>query len=203
MVASRSVLLAITTTGKVVLIVVAGTFIGFSLLSAMILPRLRPGFPGTNLPLFLTACALCFAAQIAAVAWVTGTQEVKEAAKPASTTGSPPPGSKTPPAAPSPAALAQGKAVFANNGCAACHTLSAAGATGTVGPNLDHLAADAKTANRGSLAQYVQESIVSPNAYIRPGYPSGVMPTTFAQLPKPQLDALVLFLVSTASGKSS
>jgi mono/diheme cytochrome c family protein len=30
-----------------------------------------------------------------------------------------------------------GKAIFASAGCATCHTLSAAGATGTVGPNLD------------------------------------------------------------------
>lgn len=30
-----------------------------------------------------------------------------------------------------------GKAVFANAGCGSCHTLSAAGATGTVGPALD------------------------------------------------------------------
>lgn len=32
---------------------------------------------------------------------------------------------------------AAGKAVFASSGCASCHTLMAAGATGTVGPNLD------------------------------------------------------------------
>ncbi len=30
-----------------------------------------------------------------------------------------------------------GKAVFAANGCASCHTLAAAGASGTYGPNLD------------------------------------------------------------------
>jgi mono/diheme cytochrome c family protein len=30
-----------------------------------------------------------------------------------------------------------GKAIFASAGCATCHTLAAAGATGTVGPNLD------------------------------------------------------------------
>jgi mono/diheme cytochrome c family protein len=32
---------------------------------------------------------------------------------------------------------AAGKEVFASAGCASCHTLSDAGATGTVGPNLD------------------------------------------------------------------
>ena len=30
-----------------------------------------------------------------------------------------------------------GKAIFASAGCATCHTLAAAGATGTIGPNLD------------------------------------------------------------------
>jgi mono/diheme cytochrome c family protein len=30
-----------------------------------------------------------------------------------------------------------GKQVFASAGCASCHTLSAAGANGTIGPNLD------------------------------------------------------------------
>jgi len=46
-------LLAITTTGQVVLLAVAATFIGFSLGSAMVMPRVRPGFPGDKLPLFL------------------------------------------------------------------------------------------------------------------------------------------------------
>ena len=32
-----------------------------------------------------------------------------------------------------------GKAVFASAGCTGCHTLKAAGATGTVGPNLDQV----------------------------------------------------------------
>jgi mono/diheme cytochrome c family protein len=36
---------------------------------------------------------------------------------------------------PSPAA--EGEAVFESQGCGGCHTLSAAGAAGTVGPNLD------------------------------------------------------------------
>ena len=33
--------------------------------------------------------------------------------------------------------VARGKAIFASAGCAACHTLTDAGATGTVGPSLD------------------------------------------------------------------
>jgi mono/diheme cytochrome c family protein len=38
---------------------------------------------------------------------------------------------------------AAGKAVFASAGCGACHTFSAAGSSGTVGPNLDQLKPDA------------------------------------------------------------
>ena len=33
-----------------------------------------------------------------------------------------------------------GEAIFKGSGCAGCHTLAAAGATGTVGPNLDQIA---------------------------------------------------------------
>ena len=133
-------LLAITTTGKVVLLAVAGTFILFSLLVSMVIPRRRPGFPGKDLPAFVAVCVLLFGAQIAAVAWVTGTQEVEAAAAettPAPTTPSPTP---TAPAADAGDAAA-GKTVFATTAtpsCAGCHTLKDAGASGSVGPNLDN-----------------------------------------------------------------
>ena len=37
---------------------------------------------------------------------------------------------------------AAGKEVFASTGCGSCHTLADAGATGTVGPNLDESSVD-------------------------------------------------------------
>jgi mono/diheme cytochrome c family protein len=37
---------------------------------------------------------------------------------------------------------ANGKTVYASAGCGGCHTFSAAGSTGTVGPNLDDAAVD-------------------------------------------------------------
>ncbi len=49
-------------------------------------------------------------------------------------TNAPPP---TTTAGGGPAAAPNGKQVFASAGCGSCHTLKAAGATGTVGPNLD------------------------------------------------------------------
>jgi mono/diheme cytochrome c family protein len=40
-----------------------------------------------------------------------------------------------------------GKAVFASAGCGSCHTLSDAGATGNVGPNLDDSSIDVAAAH--------------------------------------------------------
>jgi mono/diheme cytochrome c family protein len=41
---------------------------------------------------------------------------------------------------------AAGEAVFASSGCGSCHTLDAAGSSGTIGPNLDEAAPDFETA---------------------------------------------------------
>jgi cytochrome c oxidase subunit 2 len=91
-----------------------------------------------------------------------------------------------------------GLMVFNQNGCAACHTLSAANATGKVGPDLDNLVSYAKTAKQ-PLESFVHQSIVDPDAYIQPGYSKGVMPANFGQvLTKEQLDHLVTFLVQSA-----
>jgi cytochrome c oxidase subunit 2 len=84
-----------------------------------------------------------------------------------------------------------GKAVFANNGCASCHTYAPAGATAKVGPDLDKLPDYAQQAGK-PLEAFVKESIVDPNAYVQPGFPKGVMPPF--NLPADQLDALVSFL---------
>jgi cytochrome c2 len=174
-------LLAITTTGKVVLILVAGTFITFSLLVSMVIPRRRPDFPGSRLPAFVTVCALLFGAQIAAVVWVTGTQEVETSAAappPATTTTS----TTTTPATTTttgatttststtttpgaePGDAAAGKAIFTGAaGCKSCHTLKDAGATGTVGPNLDEakppysLVIDRVTHGKGVMPSFADQ----------------------------------------------
>jgi cytochrome c oxidase subunit II len=93
---------------------------------------------------------------------------------------------------------AAGRSVFDDSGCATCHTLSAAGATGTVGPDLDKLVSYAKQAKQ-PLMPFVHDSIVDPDKYVQPGYQKGLMPNTFGQsLAKTQLDALVTFLVQSA-----
>jgi cytochrome c oxidase subunit 2 len=101
----------------------------------------------------------------------------------------------------SPSPGTAGAAIFKNNGCGACHTLAAAGASGKVGPDLDKLAAEAKQASQ-PLSSFVRTSIIDPNAYIQPGYPRNVMPQTFGKaLSKQQLDSLVSYLISSSKGK--
>ena len=85
-----------------------------------------------------------------------------------------------------------GAPVFAQFGCAGCHTLEAAGSSGTTGPDLDD-------ALPGQSAQMIMESIVDPDKKKTPGYPLGVMPQDFDQrIPEQQLDQLVKFLQTCA-----
>jgi len=99
-----------------------------------------------------------------------------------------------PGAAPPKAAGGPGAQVFANNGCGGCHTLAAAEAGGTVGPNLDE-------ALPGQSAAMIEESIADPNAKIVKGYPANVMPQTFAEtLSKKELEDLVQYLLDSTKG---
>jgi cytochrome c oxidase subunit 2 len=103
-------------------------------------------------------------------------------------------------------AAAAGKAVFTGAaGCSGCHTLADAGASGTVGPNLDvRLRTDCSTAAskriRGAtLTQCIHTAIVNPYAYIPSGYTKGVMPSTFGSTLTPsQTQSLVSYLASVA-----
>jgi cytochrome c oxidase subunit 2 len=101
---------------------------------------------------------------------------------------------------PSSSAPVDAKAVFSQN-CGTCHTLAAAGTSGTVGPNLDNLASDAtKYGNGESEAQYVHDSIVDPGKVVVSGYQNGIMPTTFStQLSSAQIAALVTLLTKGGS----
>jgi cytochrome c551/c552 len=94
-----------------------------------------------------------------------------------------------------------GKAVFASNGCGSCHTLSAAGATGTIGPDLDKaVTGDAQKANM-PLAAFIKQSITDPAAFTASGGPwSTPMPTTFGSSLSPtQIDDLVALIESSQS----
>jgi mono/diheme cytochrome c family protein len=83
---------------------------------------------------------------------------------------------ETEPAAP------DGATVFADAGCSSCHTLSAAGATGTVGPNLDEL-------------RPTQEQVV---AIVTNG--RGAMPSFGDQLDPEEIEAVASYVSSSAGG---
>ena len=91
-----------------------------------------------------------------------------------------------------------GLAVFQQNGCGGCHVFKPASSTGQVGPDLDKLKEEAAKANRGSLAQFIQESIVKPQAYLEPNFPDA-MPHIFGtQIPPDKLKQLVQYLSGSA-----
>jgi mono/diheme cytochrome c family protein len=74
------------------------------------------------------------------------------------------------------ASVPDGKAVFTSAGCARCHTLAAAGASGRIGPNLDELKPDAATV----------EAVVTSG--------SGVMPSFKGQLSGEEIKAVAAFV---------
>jgi cytochrome c2 len=85
-----------------------------------------------------------------------------------------------------------GGQVFANNGCASCHTFEAAQSQGTVGPDLDEVLP-------GQSAAMVEESIIDPDAEPSQGFPAGVMPQDYEeQIPEEDLRLLVDFLLENA-----
>jgi mono/diheme cytochrome c family protein len=75
-------------------------------------------------------------------------------------------------------AARSGKQVFTAEGCGGCHTLAAAGTSGTTGPDLDQLKPDAATVK----------------AKVQSG--GGSMPSF--KLPAPELDALAQYVSSVA-----
>jgi mono/diheme cytochrome c family protein len=82
---------------------------------------------------------------------------------------------------------------FATN-CGGCHTLGAAGTTGTIGPDLDQVLA-------GQSPDQISESITNPSAQATPGFPAGVMPENYGSTLQPeQLQQLVDFLTQSIGG---
>jgi mono/diheme cytochrome c family protein len=185
-----AMLFALATGNKIGLAAMGGTFILFALVSAMVVPRLSPNFPGRGLRWYLVLCFAFFCAMIAAILVLAKEKKGAEAA------GEAPAAASAAPAAKGDAAA--GKTIFGAQGCAACHTFKPAGSTGTVGPDLDKLPESAAAAKM-PLDAFIKQSIVDPNAYIAPGYAKGVMPPNFGTtLSAKQVDDLVAFL---AQGK--
>ena len=86
---------------------------------------------------------------------------------------------------------ADGQAIFEAQGCGNCHTLEAAGSSGTTGPDLDESLADDDEAS-------IRQDIVRPDAEIVEGFQEGVMPKDYGEkLSDEELNALVSFLAES------
>jgi mono/diheme cytochrome c family protein len=137
----------LSTGHEIGLALVAAAFIVFALVSSFVLSGRNPDFPGKRLGLYVVVTICFFAAMIAAVL-VFG-RESPEAKGAPETTAQASPSTTTAPSTTTSgggggAGAVQGdpvagKEVFTSASCSGCHTLKAARATGTVGPNLDQL----------------------------------------------------------------
>jgi mono/diheme cytochrome c family protein len=86
-----------------------------------------------------------------------------------------------------------GEQIFTAAGCAGCHTLSKAGATGNIGPSLNDLASSPDI--KGTPEDYVRQSVLDPNAVVVKGFQAGVMPSFKGKLTDKQINALVQYLL--------
>ena len=178
-------LVAITSGGKVGLGILAGCLILFAILSAFILPRRNPNFPGDRLGLFVLVSVILFLGTIGGVIFFAKESEEAHGAEATethgATTGEEPPTTGAEPTPPTGDAAA-GKAIFTSAGCVGCHTLKAAGATGTVGPNLDDAKPD---------AALVIDRVTNGK---------GVMPSFKGQLNEKQIQDVAAFVVQSTQG---
>ena len=180
----------ITGLGQTVLIVVAVSFIAWALVTAIFVPKRSPSFP-RRLDAYILASVLLFVAQMTAVVWVTGTQAIEAeahasgaegggAGEPTTTEPTTTEPTTTEPTTTEPSGgggdATAGKDLFASNGCGSCHTLADAGASGSVGPNLDEskptasLVADRVTNGKGGMpsfeGQLTEQQIQDVAAYV-------------------------------------
>ena len=180
----------------VILGIVAAVLVVFSLVVALVVPSRNPSFPGRHLRLFVLVAVLLVVGMLTAVEVLGESHHFGEAA--AETEAAPTAGTTTGAAPTETGGGGQpqgnpeaGKEIFtatAQPVCSSCHTLQEAGATQTIGPNLDDVL-------KGKDAAFIHQSIVDPNAVIAKGYPPNVMPGNFGStLSKQQIDALVQYL---------
>ncbi len=122
-----------------------------------------------------------YVASVAGVAAAAGATTQSTTTAPA-TTGTAPATTTTAAGGGGGSALAEGKAIFQSKGCASCHTLKAAGASGTVGPNLDQ-----KKPPKALVVERVTNG-------------RRAMPSFKGQLSQAQIDAVATY-VSSVAGK--
>jgi len=183
---------------EIIISVVTAVLVVFSLVVSVVIPKRDPSFPGRrNLVTFGIICAVLIGGTLATIE-VYGAEEGHgaEAASGEAEPGAgeegapppeePPPGEGPPAEAPPPAATAgdaeAGRGVFAAAGCASCHVLADADATGAIGPNLD-------------------ESVPSFDLTVdRVTNGAGAMPAFAGQLSDTEIEDVAAYIVAATSG---
>ena len=142
----------LSTTSTIALAVMAAIFISFALISSFVLPRRDPDFPGKKWRNVYVIVSVCLFLAMMGTVLVFGKEDEEAHAEEtaqehpgetSSTTTNPNPTTTTVQEGGIYANgnAEAGKLVFVDH-CGVCHTLSAAGTTGTVGPNLDQVKPD-------------------------------------------------------------
>jgi cytochrome c551/c552 len=156
------VIAALSTGHKLGLLAVGAVFIVFALVSAFVLPRRNPDFPGDRMKLFVGATVALFVAMLAAV--VIFGSEPKEKRESETTTTSTP-------AATTPASTGgnatNGKALSTGKSCNSCHSIDG---SFVVGPSFKALAGSEVTLADGTKVKaddaYLLESIEDPGKQV-------------------------------------
>jgi mono/diheme cytochrome c family protein len=186
----------LSTTSAIALAVMAGIFIVFALISSFVMPARNPDFPGKRFRwAYVVLCVVLFALMMSTVVVFGKEDEEKHAEETAqehpgqttSTETSPAPTTSTPTTTQGGGQFAggdaaAGKELFAAKGCGVCHTMEAAGSSGTIGPNLD----EAKPSE-----ELIADRLI---------HGKGQMPPFRSQLTDKQIADLVAFIRESTSG---
>ena len=135
-------LLALSSTQKLGIGLMAAAFVVFALISAMLIPRYRPDFPARHMGWFIAACVVFTLGMLATIAFVAKETEHEASAETHVTEtepSEPPPAEpllrrrRVPPAVMPPARWSSRRTAGVATRC------PTPGTTGTIGPNLDDL----------------------------------------------------------------
>ena len=214
-------LLGLTTDQKLGLAGTAAAFIAFALVTALLIPRYRPDFPGRKgLGLFIVVTLLLTVAMIGAVVVFASEDEGAEAAGhveteltetetgPTETETGPtetetetgPTETETGPAETTPATTAPEEEAPAGDPAAGEALFASNGCGGChtfeAAGSSGAVGPNLDEALEGKDAEFVHQSIVEPNAEVAEGYNPGVMPS-FQQLSEDQVNDLVAFLTQS------
>jgi cytochrome c551 len=164
----------------VILGVAALVLVVFSLVVSLVIPRRDPGFPGRNIRMFAVVAVLLVVAMLTAVE-VFGEAHESEGGEEAAHTESGATDTGEQGDNGGGGDLAAGEEIFVAN-CGTCHTLTAAGTSGTVGPNLDDSSFD-----QGAVEEQVAQG-------------GGGMPPFEGRLSEEEIRNVAAFVVANEAG---